>query len=173
MSHEPSFGELLKKQRSIYLDDCKEDGGTAQGFREYIAVKHQEDPLLFDKWAAEALMEAATKAWQSPPKKRGDDLFSINGIFVPEHLTRPAELYVNGEEIELNKEESFQKVSCQFATIHDAFEDALIKSRKAHQASAAAEEKMKMVDEARRRAKGDMSKFLRDVADAQEQSVAA
>jgi hypothetical protein len=165
-NHEPSIREVLNKQRAIYLEKCEEDGGTAGGFRDYIAKWQAKDPLLLEKWKFEALMEATTLAWQAPPKKRGDDLFSISDVEVHSHITRPIVEYANGEEIEAEKEDAFEKVSCNFATIHDWFQEWQIKVRKAAQSSAAAEKQAKGIDEARKRAKGDMTVLLRDVADA-------
>ena len=110
-------------------------------------------------------MEATTKAWQASPRHDGVDLFSINGISLPEFFTRPVNNFATGEEIEADGEESFEKVATNYATVNDMHEDALIKMRKAAQASAAAENKMKLADEARKRAKGRMNVFLRDIVD--------
>jgi hypothetical protein len=160
-----SLSGLLLKERAIYLDGCQEDGGTAEGFRQHILQARKQDPQQFDKRTIELLMEAATKAWQHSPRKDGEDLFSIAGVVIPEHLTRPKTCFVTAEELESDEEDSFEKVSSNFATVNDAYEDAIIKMRKAAQASSAAEGKMRMVDEARKRAKGNLSIFLRDIAD--------
>ena len=37
MKNASSLAKELKKHRAIYLDKCKEKGGTAEGFRQYIA----------------------------------------------------------------------------------------------------------------------------------------
>jgi hypothetical protein len=158
-----SLSGLLLKERAIYIDGCQEDGGTAEGFRQHILQARKEDPQQFDKRAIEALLEATDKAWQHSPRQDGEDLFSIAGVVIPEHLTRPKTSFVSGEE--LDDENSFEKVSSNFATVNDAYEDAIIKMRKAAEASSAAVRKMKMVDEARKRSKGNMTIFLRDIAD--------
>jgi hypothetical protein len=91
-------------------------------------------------------------------------LFSIGGFTVPEYLTRPAS-YATGADIEEDDEQKFEKVDFKFATVNDLFDDATIKLRKAAQSSAAAEKEMQAADEARRRARGKMSAFLRDITD--------
>jgi hypothetical protein len=157
---EDSLARHLKMERARYLDKCKEDGGTAVGFRNHVM---KIDKGRIDKWATEALMEAATRAWQSQPRKFGPDLFSINGIVVAEILTRPANPFITGEE--LDDEEAFEKVNSQHATVDDLHHDGLIKMRKAAQSSAAANEIMESADEALRRAKGNRKMFLRDLSD--------
>jgi hypothetical protein len=79
-------------------------------------------------------------------------------------LTRPAS-YATGADIEEDDEQKFEKVDFKFATVNDLFDDATIKLRKAAQSSAAAEKEMQAADEARRRARGKMSAFLRDITD--------
>jgi hypothetical protein len=160
-----SLSTWLEIERKKYLEECQESGGTAQGFRDHVAKLSSKDSLRFDSWKFEALMEATTKKWQAPPRKRGEDLFSINGEVIPEHLTRPAATWVDGDTIDQDEEFTFEKVDANYATVNDGYQDALIKLRKAAQSSAAAEHKMKMADEARRRAKGNMDAYLRDLAD--------
>jgi hypothetical protein len=161
-----SLSVFLEVERKKYLELCQEDGGTANGFREHITVLSQKDPAKFKLWQFEALMEAVTKKWQMPPKKHGPDLFSINGEEIPEHLTRPSsKLGVDADQIDEDDERAFEKVDANYATVDDLFQHALIKMRKAAQSGAAAERKMKIADEARRRAKGKMKAFLRDIAD--------
>jgi hypothetical protein len=161
-----SLSVFLEVERKKYLEFCQEDGGTAQGYRDHIAALRTKDPLRFDRWQFEALMEASTKKWQAPPRKHGPDLFSIANEEIPEHLTRPSSKSgADGEEIEEDDENAFEKVDANYATINDLFQDALIKMRKAAQSGAAAERKMKTADEARRRAKGKMNTFLRDISD--------
>lgn len=161
-----SLSAFLEAERKKYLEQCQESGGTAQGFRDHIATLSTQDPLRFKRWQFEALMEATTKKWQAPPRKHGPDLFSINGEEIPEHLTRPSSQFLFEEEaLEEDDENAFEKVDSEYATVNDLFQDALIKMRKAAQSGAQAERKMKIADEARRRAQGKMNTFLRAIAD--------
>ena len=57
------------------------------------------------------------------------------------------------------------EVGSHYATVQDALDDATIHLRKAAQSASAAEEQMKAVDVMRRRAKGDLSKFIKDLVD--------
>lgn len=161
-----SLSAFLEIERKKYLEQCQEIGGTAQGYREHIAELSNKNPLRFKRWQFEALMEATTRKWQAPPRKHGPDLFSINGEEIPEHLTRPASnLVVDGKVIEEDDENAFEKVDADYATVNDLFQDALIKMRKAAQSGAAAERKMRLADEAKRRAKGNVNVFLHQIAD--------
>jgi hypothetical protein len=161
-----SLSAFLEIERKKYLEQCQESGGTAQGYREHIVALSNNDPLRFKRWQFEALMEATTRKWQAPPRKHGPDLFSINREEIPEHLTRPASNFdVDDKTIEEDDENAFEKVDANFSTVNDLFQDALIKMRKAAQSGAAAERKMKLADEAKRRAKGKINIFLRDIAD--------
>lgn len=151
---------IMRAERSRYLDSRGEKGGDAEGFRLWVKERSDADPRLF---SLEALRdEAATKAWQTPPRNTGPDLFSIGGVEVPEFLTRSS---AGLDSDDLDDDVSFEKVSAKFATVNDRFEDAIIKMRQAARASAAAERTMQQADECRRRARGDMSKFLRDLRD--------
>ena len=158
-----TLSEFLESERKQYLVACEESGGTASGYREHIALLASQDPLRFKAWQTEALMEAATKKWQAPPKKHGPDLFSIAGEEIPECLTRPSANFSHREEED--GEDAFEKVDIKYATVNDIFQDALIKMRKAAQSGAAAEKRMKVADEAKRRAKGKMNVLLRNLAD--------
>jgi hypothetical protein len=162
-----SLSELLGIEKAKYLDECKQTGGTASGFRERIRKQYTKDPPKFNKLALDAWLEATTKKWQQQPRRRGPDLFSINGYAVPEFLTRVGQGGpVDGQAIENDTEEAFEKVSAKFATVNDLYQDATIGMRKAAQNSASAERKMQAADEARRRAKGKVTAFLKDLADA-------
>lgn len=155
--------ELLREEKVRYIERCAEQGGTAEGFRQRIRRRHAKDPLKFTSLVIDALMEAATKNWQEPPRKRGKDLFSIAGITLPEFLTRPAAKHVSGETLE--DDEAFEKVSQKFATVADLEADVTIKLRKAAQSAAAANQLATVLDEARRRARGKDSAFLHDLMD--------
>jgi len=155
--------ELLNTEKRKYIEGRKEEGGTAEGFRQRIRRQYARDPLKFDSLVLDALMEAATKNWQAPPRKRGKDLFSIAEISIPEFLTRPAAAHVTAET--LDDEEAFEKVSQKFATVADLAEDVTIKLRKAAQSAAAANELAQALDEARRRARGKEGAFLHDLMD--------
>src|SRR6516162_1742495 len=155
MDKESTLSSELSQERSRYLDKCKEEGGTAQGFRDYVQQLHKKEPLRFQKRLVELLAQATTRAWERPPRQTGPDLFSITPpdaikeAIVPEILTTPKHgLLVTGEM--LDDENAFRKVSSHYATVGDRFEDAVVKMRKAAQSSAAAEEDMKQADEARR-----------------------
>jgi hypothetical protein len=157
--------QLLRFEKKRYLEARREAGGTAEGFRKRIRNMYAREKLKFDSLMLDALMEATTKQWQEKPRNKGPDLFSIGGHTVPEYLTRPANGYVSGDDIEEDDEVKYEKVDAAFATVNDLFDDATIKLRKAAQASTAAELEMRAADEARRRARGSMSAFLRDIAD--------
>lgn len=160
-----SLRELLSIEKAKYLDSRKEDGGTVEGFRERIRRQYRNSPGDFNAMVLDALMEATTHNWRQPPRKQGPDLFSIAGYTIPEFLTRPAgDDFADGETIE-NEDDAFEKVAAKYATVNDLYQDATIKMRKAAQSSAAAELAMKAADQARRRAKGNVSAFLKDIAD--------
>lgn len=159
---------LLSIEKIKYLEAKQEHGGTAQGFRDRIRKQYEKDSVKFTGLILDALMEATTRNWQEPPRKHGPDLFSIilpsrESYSIAEHLTRTVAAWYEGEDE--NDETKFEKVLAKFATITDFSEDAQIKMRKAAQSSAAAEQQMRAVDEARRRAKGRMDTLLRDIAD--------
>lgn len=155
----PSVSKKLKIEKAKYLDKAGTKGGTSKGFRDYIRERCDADPTLFPYDGLRD--EAATKAWEDVPRTRGPDLFSIGGEPVAEFLTRPQRSF-DGD---FDDENQFEKVAQHHATVADLRDDALIKMRKAAQASAAAERQMQRADLARRRAKGDESAFLRDIAD--------
>jgi hypothetical protein len=155
--------ELLNTERSRYIESRKEQGGSAEGFRQRLRRQYGRDPLKFQSLVLDALMEAATKTWQAPPRKRGKDLFAIAGITLPEFLTRPADKFVSGED--LDSDEKFEKVSQKFATVSDLSGDVTIKLRKAAQSAAAANQLAQVLDEARRRARGNDAAFLHDLMD--------
>lgn len=159
-----SLRELLQFEKTRYLESKREEGGTAEGFRQRIRRQYNRSPDKFDSLVLDALMEAATKNWEQQPRKSGPDLFSIGSDTVPEFLTRPS-LYATGEDIAGDVESRFEKVHQKYATIDDYREDALIKMRKAAQSSAAAERQMRAVDEALQRAKGKSATPLREVID--------
>jgi hypothetical protein len=158
----------LTAQKKLFLVGAKETGGKAKGFRRHIGEQYSGDREFFNKLVLDALMEAATRKWEQQPRKHGPDLFSINGHPIPEYLTRPAfPTFDDPDEDEDDEEaEQFEKVDHQFATVNDLVSDATIKLRKAAQSGAAAEEEMKAADVARRRARGNMTAYLRDLADA-------
>jgi hypothetical protein len=163
-----SLKQLIAIEKKLYLLEREASGGTAEGFRTRI-VKHIVgaegiDKLKYDKFMLEAVREAATRCWQAQPRKRGPDLFRIGGLVIPETLTRPVS-FVTGDEIEDDDETKFEKVDHMFGTVNDLTDDGMIKLRKSAQASAAANLVMNAADEARRRAKGNMAMFLREVAD--------
>jgi hypothetical protein len=158
----------LTAQKKQFLVGAAEAGGKAKAFRKYIGKLYSEDRDFFHKLTLDALMEAATKKWEQQPRKHGPDLFSINGYPIPEYLTRAAFPTFDDpdeEEDEDEEAEQFEKVDHQFATVNDLVADATIKLRKAAQSGAAAEEEMKAADHARRRARGNMAAYLRDLAD--------
>jgi hypothetical protein len=158
-----SFSRFLSEFKSRYIEGCKTTGATAKGFRTFIGKQYTSDRTKFDALVVDALMEAATRCWERQPRRRGPDLFSISGETLPEFFTRSRQ-NVGGADL-FDDEDGFEKVHQKFATVNDALEDATIGLRNAARASAAAEEKMRVVDEARKRAKGKMSAFLRDIAD--------
>lgn len=148
---------LLKK---MYLEGRKKKGGTSAGFREFVRIALKDRPDMF----VEALAMASDHGWRAPPADTGPDLFNINGIALPQYLTRPAEGYYAGDEEEDGIE--FEQVDHNSATVQDGLDDVTIKMRKAAQAAAKAEVRAKQIDVARRRAKGDLLMLLKDLADA-------
>jgi hypothetical protein len=154
----------LAAQKKKFLIEREQDGGRAKGFREYVGRQYQIDPAYFTKLALDAVMEATTKAWERPARRAGPDLFSIADYAIPEYLTRPTNNYVSDDDLD-DETEAFEKVDHAFATVQDLLYDATIKLRKAAQSSAVAEREMKAVDDARRRARGNMTTLLRDIAD--------
>ncbi|HYM25283.1 MAG TPA: hypothetical protein VEU08_18830 [Vicinamibacterales bacterium] len=155
----------LNEQKRSFLLEQKQTGGKARAFRAYVGTKYQADPGFFVKLVLDAVMEAATKTWERQPRRRGPDLFAIAGYTIPEFLTGPAKGYIDADDPD-DDAEVYEKVAYEYATLQDLLDDAMIKFRKAAQASAAAEDAMKAVDEARRRARGDMTVFLLEIADA-------
>ena len=165
-------------ERQRYLDSCGTSGGTAPGFREWIKKKCEADPKLY---SYDFLRDrAANKVWESQPRKKGSDLFSIAGVTEPAFLTRrktivygdaevaePADEDIEGDDdaASISNEEEFEKVALRFATVNDLWEDALIKTMKAGESAAAANKLMKHAEDCRRRARGNMTMFLRDLAD--------
>jgi hypothetical protein len=121
---------LMAIEKAKYLEQCAGKGGTAQGFRNRIEKQYEKDPRVFKSLLLEALFEAATKKWQAQPRKSGPDLFAFAGVAVPDVLTRPRAAYVNGDEIDEDEEQKFEKVDSRFATVNDYREDAMIKIRK-------------------------------------------
>lgn len=161
-----SLRELVAVEKTKYLEERAEKGGTAEGFRQRIIRQYKKEPTKFTAHMLDALIESATKGWQKPPRKAGPDLFAFGGVVVPDTLTRPSKAYVTGEDVATEDEDNkFEKVDHRFATISDLSDDATIKMRKAAQSSAAAEKMMQAVDLARSRAKGNMATFIKDVAD--------
>jgi hypothetical protein len=147
---------LLKK---LYLERQKKKGGTNAGFREFVRVGLKDRPDMF----VEALAMATDHGWRAPPADKGADLFNINGIPLPEYITRPAAGYYAGDEEEDGIE--FEQVDHKSATVQDGVDDVTIKMRKAAQAAAKAEVRAKQIDVARRRAKGNLTMLLKDLAD--------
>lgn len=156
----------LTAQKKLFLAGAKETGGRAKGFRRHIGEQYSDDKEFFNKLVLDALMEAATRKWEQQPRKHGPDLFSINGHPIPEFLTRPAFPIFEEEDADGDEIEEFEKVDHEFATVNDLVADATIKLRKAAQSGAAAEEEMRTADVARRRARGNMAAYLKDLADA-------
>ena len=74
---------FLAAQKKLYLTSCREKGGKAGGFRKFMADQYASDSRPFLKLALEMLMDATTKAWECPPRRRGPDLFSINDYIIP------------------------------------------------------------------------------------------
>jgi hypothetical protein len=149
----------LIELREEYLLLCGKDAGTAAGFRDYVSMRHRDDPRIFP---VEFLRDqAATRAWEAQPRKRGPDLWSINGETLPEALTRPHRGLFDDDD----DEKAFEKIHQRFATVDDLREDAIIKLRVAAEGSAAANQRMKQADEALKRAKGDGSVLLSAIKD--------
>jgi hypothetical protein len=163
------LSQYLKAERESYLYGEGATGGTAENFRKRIAKKAKEEPAKFEAMVLDAWMEASTRAWQKPPKRRDPDMFSIGGMALPEFFVRRRMPETWDEEDDSSDPEAMdqflEKVHCDFATVADAYADATIKMRKAAQASAAAEEDMKLADLARRRSRGRLEARLVELVD--------
>ena len=169
------IGDLYAVERGVITDrlainlaSVRLDGLNDDQKRAAIeaAVRDAHGPTKFAALQFQSLMEATNKNWQRQPRKRGPDLFSIGGLTIPEYLTRRIfDKPIDGDAIEEDVDETFEKVDHDFATVRDLTDDALIKMRKAAQSSTAAEIEMKAADEARRRAKGNDAMLIRLVAD--------
>jgi hypothetical protein len=158
--------ELLKFEKKQYLTEQKIKGGSATGFRKRIIDKYGPVP---DKYL-EALAEASDRAWRVKPRRKSPDLFSIGGFDLPEYLTRAVAEFFTGEDTEDDEAAggtaaAFEQVDLEYATVADLREHAQIHLRKAAQASSKANDEAKAADEAFRRAKGNLSKRLRELAD--------
>jgi hypothetical protein len=127
-------------ERTRYIESCGKEGGHAAGFREWIANVCEEDPRLYPYEAMRN--EAATKAWQAQPRRRGPDLFTVAGIAIPEFLTRRGRGFTDEDD--------------------DGFE---IKILKAADATAAARLQYQNYEVMLRKAGGDWSVLLKDLAD--------
>ena len=133
---------------------------------------YAQDETRFTSLVLDALMEATTRKWQEQPRHRGPDLCEINGFTVPEYLTRPTKAYFDAEPPAVSDDaddaddDRFNKVDKDFATVADLQDDALIKLRNAARAGTKANREMDAADEAMRRARGNASALLRDIADA-------
>src|SRR6185312_3404117 len=114
---------MLNTQKKLYLEACGPTGGTAKGFRERISTDYRAHELKYTALVLDAVMEAATKNWQAPPRKRGPDFFCISGLTVPETLTRPSS-FATGDDIDDDDEDKFEKVDCRYATVSDLVDDA-------------------------------------------------
>jgi len=148
-------------ERSKYLATQETTGGTASGFRQWVRKAVEADPRIFP---ADALRdEAATKAWETQPRKKGPDLLSVAGIDIPEYLTRHRRGFTEGDVDEI--EDLFEKIDSRFATVDDYLEDAMVKLRNAARASASAERQAAHADQCLRLARFDRAARLRDLAD--------
>lgn len=162
MSRRKGLRVHLDVTLSQYIDISGNDGGDAAGYRDFLHKSLAERPDIVQGHLSELIDAAANTAWRRKPRDRGPDLFSIAGVTCPEYLTRPdAGSLAEGDE----HGEGFRKVGQRHATVNDLADDAKIKARKAAEAGAAAAKRYQMADEARRRAKGNMATFLKDIAD--------
>lgn len=162
----------LSKQKRIYIRSQETGGATAPGFRAYVEAQRAENPDFFAKLYMDALAISATKTWQNQPRKEGPDLFSVAGYTYAEHLTRMAAGYVPDPDKPIDEnDENFEKVDKDFATIQDAYDDAMIKMRAGAQTVARAERQMKATDMALRRARGNRGAKLADHKDAPDNKV--
>jgi hypothetical protein len=163
MSARSKLSEHLTVLHGQYLEKQKQHGGTAAGWRQY-ATDEMARAKVLGLYRDELILMALTKKWQEPPRKNGPDLFSIGDYVVPDTLTRVAAEYVDGDDIEGEVENKFEKVDHRYATLGDFVEDRDIKLRKAAQSSARANAVAIAVDVAMRRAKGNLKTLLRDIA---------
>jgi hypothetical protein len=161
-----TISRLLAREKRKYIKGAEADAGNPQGFRDYIHALRDANPEYWEALMLQGLIGNANAAWAKPPRNQGPDLFSIGGFTYAEWLTRPAPGHVPDGQTDIDEnDENFEKVDQNFATIDDAYSDAMIKMRVAAQTSSRAERQMKATDLALRRAKGDRSARLADVAD--------
>lgn len=167
MSARDGLSFMLGVEKKLYLEQQKEKGGTASGFRARIRDAYKTEKLKYDGLILDALMEAATKKWEAQPRKKGPDLFSFGNVVVPEYLTRPVSGYATGEDVEDGEEaeQAFEKVDQRYATVQDYADDVNVKLRKHAEAGAAVALQARGVDVARRKAGNNMMTRLADVAD--------
>lgn len=150
---------LVEKAR--YLEHQGAVGGTAKEFRDWVKRAADRDPGVFP---VDALRdEAATRAWEAQPRKKGPDLFSVAGLDIPQFLTRRRKGFTESDVDE--ESDLFEKIDSRFAIVDDYIEDAVIKLRNAAKSSAAAEKQMQHADECLRLARFNRAARLRDLAD--------
>lgn len=149
-----SLRQRALEEREKYLFAQGQAGGSAAGFRDWF-----DKAMALEEFAARQALDAvADRAWEAQPRKRGPDLFSLAGAPLPEAITRRA--LVSSED-----GDDFEKVHQSFATVQDLLDDATIKEHNADRVVDAAAERRRQAETARRRAKGDLSMFLKDLAD--------
>jgi hypothetical protein len=143
----------LHRLKDQYLDRVKQGGGTKEGFQEFARNYFHGHPDEYNPDAA--LRHACDKIWAKKKKEPAPDLFTIAQVQLPETLTYP----------DSAREGHFRQISQKYATVLHLREDAILTIRSGATITTAGEAKMKVADEALRRAKGDFSALLSTIKD--------
>lgn len=145
---------LLRAEKENYLKARGKQGGKAPEFISLVDAKYPS----FETYVREALGAAAREIWeeQEPSGGNGADPVMFSDFELPRYLTRRS----------LGTVLDYEKVHIDAATLRDFDSDTNVKARKSIESSAKLARQMKALDEAIRRAGGDMNTLLRDVGDA-------
>lgn len=145
---------LLRAEKENYLRERGKKGGKAPEFITLVDTKFTH----FETYVREALASAAREIWEEQESSGGNgkDPVMFVDFELPRYLTRRS----------LGSVLDYEKVHIDAATLRDFDSDTNVKMRKSIESSAKLARQMKALDEAIRRAGGDMDVLLRDVGDA-------
>jgi hypothetical protein len=149
----PKLRPVIRQKKREYLKRAGTVGGDKEEFRRVIDDDFLTHPENYNVRAA--VLEAADRIWDENEKTDGPDLFSINGVTLARSFTFP----------DLTREGQYRKVDCEFASVFHLREDAILTIRSGGEIVAAGEAKMKLADEALRRAAGNPSTLLKTIID--------
>lgn len=149
----PKLKPVIREKKHIYLDRVGKAGGDKEQFRRLIDDDFQTHPENYNVRAA--VLEAADRVWDENEKMEGDDLFTLNGVKMAQTYTYP-DAAADGK---------FRKIAFKYSSIFHLREDAIITIRSGGEIVTAGEAKMKLADEALRRARGNPAALLSTVVD--------